>query len=739
MGWSFAYGLRRFLVLLIEAGLATAFVFAVCEHYKPHFFFVDESSRQYGPIFQYIGHQLLNGKWPSLTIDMWQGGFLFGENQYGLLNPVTMLGAVLSALCPTARIGLFAIDAYYTVLLWFGGWLLAGNFELPRAYRRIFAFLLISNNFVVYWFTSNWTAGLIGQTWVVWVAFCLTLQVVRAPALILGAFSAFAAINSGWPHAIVATFILAGGVGAVALWTRDWRRVAYVGLIMLSALIASLPSILVTRDLLSISSRGSGFYNNWLLVPVLSDILNLGSPTLLPHLKGFHDKNVSLPIFFIAWFGWAPLLLVKPNWRVFLKPRLLGLLVGAAVLLFLSLGPEQIGPLRWPFRFVPYFQFLALLFILVLYRESREREIGVGVAVTLALLFVVPQVMSIQFQPENMKNAVSGTLLLLVAGLSVAYVSKINARLVAHFVLLWSGIFFVFTHAIYPANDIVTDAPDLWHDPAVDRRETIDDIEVSGKFSDPIEYVFASANSTAGDHLINGYLRLSSGQRFVNGYSPANHARLQELFCLDFAGAVCDRSPMALFEAEPQSGRKFVDLMRIRAIVVPSREAGHAPEGWQAETMGDQFARWVRKDPTTFPPGTISFTGSAITGVMEPANVGVEATKEIVNISVSQDRAPAGPLARSLIFARLWWPGYVARIDGKKVSVSPHDGLLVRVDVPDGISGSARLVLTFEPLKGRRWALLPLGMIVLLTGSLLFRRIGRRPSDERSAGQSGAV
>src|SRR5688572_28057881 len=139
---------------LAEAIVATCAILWVCEAFHRNFFFHDETLRLFGPIFQYIGRSLLRGEWPLLTLDVMQGGYLLAEHQYGLLNPVTMSTAALAALMPTVKTGALSIITIHLILIWLGASRLAANFGINGLARLTFVFLVVSNNFLIYWNAS---------------------------------------------------------------------------------------------------------------------------------------------------------------------------------------------------------------------------------------------------------------------------------------------------------------------------------------------------------------------------------------------------------------------------------------------------------------------------------------------------------------------------------------------------------------------------------------------------------
>jgi hypothetical protein len=133
--------------------------------------------------------------------------------------------------------------------------------------------------------------------------------------------------------------------------------------------------------------------------------------------------------------------------------------------------------------------------------------------------------------------------------------------------------------------------------------------------------------------------------------------------------------------------------------------------------------------PTVALPGTLSYAGAAVTVAHDAPSERIRANRETVHVHVAP--APPGstgaPLERALVFARLWWPGYVADIGGRPLPVVAHDNLLVRINIPADVVGEGTVSLSFRPLvQGIRPFVVPLGLALLATGSFLFVWLGFR-------------
>ena len=714
---------------LAEVVVATAAILGICEYFHPNFFFRDESARQYGPIFQYIGKALLQGEWPLLTLDVLQGGYLLGENQYGLLNPFTMTAAATAGLMPTVKTGALLFTAIHLALLWLGASRLALNLGVGGLARLTFAFIVISNNLLLYWYASSWTAGLIGQTWFVWSLALLAAPRLNVMTILLGAFSVYAALNSGWPHTLLATVVMVSSAGIASLIRRDWERLAGIAIITTSSAIASLLSIAPLVDTIELTSRQSGYWNNWVLVPMLSDILNVGAPSYLPRLNNWSETpNISsTPVFFLAWFALAALPLFRLNWRSLASTPMLGIGISTAILLVASLGPEQVAMLRWPLRFAPHAQVGLLAGLLVLLRGSKFRSPTLRTVMFCIALAVGPQILAVLAAPAQISTHIAFATVLTFTVLIANTLIEWRPGHFWAFCLFSSVLFFLLTHHFFPLNRDVYDAGVKEQDP----------IRYNSIFFKPIDdnkfsYTFSFLQNPGGiSLLLSGYLRLTDS-RMLNGYSSVDRESLSKLLCLDPFGTPCDSALSRLFGKEEETGMAYLNLLRVDRLLVPTSgtywalSAATVTPDWHEVSRQGNIAELVRVTPTVALPGTLSYAGAELTVARDAHSERIRANSETVHIHVAP-APPAGsgsPLERALVFARLWWPGYVADIEGRDIPVVAHNDLLVRIDIPPHVSGKVAVRLSFRPLAhGIRPFYIPLGLALLATGCFVVIRL----------------
>ena len=81
---------NEFIWALLAAALATATAAAVLL-LTPRYFFNDDYTTQFVPVFSEIARLLGQGHFPLITDRIWQGGALVQEYQYAVFNPFSMV------------------------------------------------------------------------------------------------------------------------------------------------------------------------------------------------------------------------------------------------------------------------------------------------------------------------------------------------------------------------------------------------------------------------------------------------------------------------------------------------------------------------------------------------------------------------------------------------------------------------------------------------------------------------
>lgn len=397
------------LVLLRNNLLASAFIFAALQFWRPYFFLTDDNLDGGLPFFTEMGQNLLSGRSPFISEHLFGGG-------YNLLrDPCSFswhpLYLVVSLLAGTPfHNAIIDVDAFGLFML-----ATAGFVTLAHYLRRELA-LTISDGWIMFYalsFTYTMIALTTGASWLNFLGSYSAL-----PWLVLGI------LQNTWRR----------GVGLVALFSLHQVLGGHLAPTVSNSIFLSFFALGM-----SISRRSWLPLANWLIGYAVAVVVIL--PLLLPMIEGFfasyraggvtlqdmQDNNIPagqfLTSIFVGMALWLahpqhhpyvtytialgssaavwcllPAMVSRAKWRG-LEVVILLMLILIAVLICRPLWITEImmrlplfKSMRWPFREFIQFQFFLHLFLLVrppgLTPALRRYSAGFG-----ACLLVIPMVL----------------------------------------------------------------------------------------------------------------------------------------------------------------------------------------------------------------------------------------------------------------------------------------------------------------------------------------------------------
>jgi hypothetical protein len=223
---------------------------------------------------------------------------------------------------------------------------------------------------------------------------------------------------------------------------------------------------------------------------------------------------------------------------------------------------------------------------------------------------------------------------------------------------------------------------------------------------------------------------LLGGDRQVNGYSPLGHRYLREHVPLDDHGNFGDTGAELFAAVDPETGLTWLELLRVDQVITQlgPRDALLQSElgaSWRRVAEGQHTATY-RRAPYDL-PGLLSYAAPGV-------EVGGQETCRLRHSRECVDVAVTGDEAGRVVFARLWFPGYSATLDGEPVDVVQHDGTLVAVDLPPDADGE--LVVSYRSPGFVPLAALAVAVVVGLAVAQLVLGRRRRPLGAEPATQA---
>ncbi len=659
-------------------------------------YFRDDMEAQFAPTLAAIGRALrADGAIPLLTTQLWVGGNLAGEYQYGLFNPVLLgLFAVLPAVPDQAAAMAFLVVCLSAVLGG-GAFVLARALGLAVPLAHAAAVAIAGNAMLTYWFGASWFPAYAATGFMLW-AMAGLLYAHRGRLPFLGAaLGVWLTATAGFSHGVIVLGIFTA-IRLLVLWREyGWRPVLDVAMAAALGVGAAAVAILPLVGMSALASRDTAIGNNSFLLPNLRDVLTLSSPlhmSIFAFMPG-RSPFVPAPIFHAAWFVLPLAMLIdwrRLDWR---DGHLTTVLAFGLAMLIGTQGPSHLGWMRFPIKFLPYFQIATVLAALLVLQHagfaqpSRVRRLALCAAMALSALS------SIQSAPSLAPLHIG---LAVLAGFAALLLQRDAAghRVALGLVLAASTWLAAAALRAMPAS--LAPPGIAVFQPFGAPRATTDEAVLS-RLPQATEFRLASVQSAPRptEHFAAlpwGNMALAQGRAVIVGYSPIGHAGFERMLCGDAGAEACPDPAGRLLARDANTGATPADLMRLHRFAVERgahldalRRVAGPP--WQ-ETQSTATAVFVERPlPNAHLPGSLSWP---IAG-LRAESIGVPtAEREAIRIL---DRDPgSGPL----LFARLHWPGYRATFDGVAVPVRAHDDVFVAVDLPPGAT-RGDLVLSFTP------------------------------------------
>jgi hypothetical protein len=660
-----------------------------------------------------MGRILESGEWPWLSTDVVNSGGYAVEYQNGVFNPVNLaFGVLMGHLDDAALASFLHLLAHLVVLTAAAAWL-ARQIGLTTPWAVAFATSVGFGPYTVFW-GAAWYQAIVSFSWFVLavaalVALHLTGRQRHGWVLLVATYLCH---QSGWPLAIpvlgltVLVLVLARLVTGHARGATAWIAAWYAGG-FLTSLVGLYPLFVSFRFAARSSSISNDANAN---VAPLEGLLHVADPSYQGWFVNFDGYQLQeLPHFYVAWFVLPVLVFWRVSWTS-LAPATRALLASSVALLVVtalgSLGPERLMVFRFPTRFLQYSGFFLLLAVALVvvhgrFAVTRRRLTALGGVLALTA------VNAVQADPEGALRV--GGFTALVAVLALAFVGgrpgtpdpRPGARARAGSGPPWGSVAAVGTVVVMGAlallhpmargfdwgfpHDLTTveslsrqdytlwlgsyaplEAPDELPSPAP---------EAAGFYA---EYHPSSTGLLAGD-------------RQVNGYSPLAHRQLREHLPIDDQGNFTgdDATTVEMITAvDPATGLTWLELLRIDQVVLPfgprdSLLDGRLEAPWRRVEQ-DHTAAYRRAGYEL--PGLLSYAAPGVdVGATEACPR--QHSRECVDVTTAGDGG-------RVVFARLWFPGYSATLDGEPIDVVAHDDTLVAVDLPPDAAGE--LVISYR-------------------------------------------
>ena len=662
--------------------IAVVLLGAALPMYRNHiFYYWDDTAAAAVPVWQRVGEAISQGRFPLLELDMWRGGNFAAEAATGLWNPVEVLLAVATQGIDNVALAITLVKVAFMVLFALGTYLLAREYGVRPWIAAAVGAALPLSGYVLFMDATSWINSLITYGFVPFVWWTARRAARAGGSFVWVVVAGYLACSTGNPYALVAF-----GMCILAVVVETWLvfdRKRIIGLVASGAAVALLSAIVYLPFALSVSvsyRRDSGTFNDGFLAPQLQDFLAMSNPALQPMVNIWSGLTPTFPALYLAWF----ILPLVPwlRWSVLFERRreLMGLYVYTAVYVLLVLGPSNLNVFRWPLRLVPY-MFLSLIVIWAIVANeglqrthARARVIG-----SMAIVVVGAYIGWADLPSTTMRQGVTAVVL----AAAVLLLIKIGVGRFAGFAVMAAGTILVLVAQVswFPGNYSVANYLFPTSEKLLEERFEDRYVGMTVQIAD-------LGKVGPGDlHPDGVYRDLTFGSNFslagvetLTAYSGVGFNLMDEATCTIYQGSTpCPNAWDQLWRKPSGTDQTFADLLRAETVVVQNTlldtRGFPAPEGWRQAESTDRVVVWRRIDPVPFQDGRLSSV---------PEGIRIESDRMTGDVSeqVRFSQANGG----KLVFARLNWPGYQAKLNGQDLPIQMGPNGLVQVELPDDVS-----------------------------------------------------
>jgi hypothetical protein len=671
--------LRWLLLAIAAVWLAWAFPLL---HDPRHYFQGDTQNAYYG-WFHHFGVALLHGQWPMLDAQSGSAGNSLAEGQEGLYSPLSALIAIGAAVAPQVVVYATLVKFGIGTLGVVGCYLLARSYGVRPGLAAVAAVAVPLCGFTLSADAPRWVAGQLVTALLPWAWWATRRTVAGAnpwPALVaIGTL-----VTTGYVFGTMYLGLVLGGILLESLVTRHWYAVRRLLLLAcfsgLLAVTVYLPGVLTSP----VTWRGEwDIWGHGYLQMDPNTLLLTGQPTtVISSISELDDRQLGarqIPFSYIAWF--LPLVCwVRPSRFRREWTSLVSLVLPLVLTVAWTLLPYNMGPIRMPGRVMSVVSLTAILLLVVLLERSLDRPPGRWRAGASLVWVGLAAVGAALMHPDSTLLQV-GAAVLVLAGVLATWWAVARGRLLPAVMVAVSVGIAIFQFTVQPDSvggqrgspGELSAYSDLL--PGAEG-----DVLVVGLDADVLV-----AHPELGRSVLPGSLWDLTGHPVHNGYTTLGFRDYNDRFCATFVGDVCPDALPAMFEEEPTTGLRWVDLHSISTLVLvalPDAETSTPPPGWHVAGRDHLTVTWVR-DQVVPTAGGVVWTSPG-TQVRQIAQTDTS-TSFVVDRVTGNDA--------SVVLSRIAWPGY--RVDGASAG-DPLGGHLLRVDLGPEDVGST-VTVSFRP------------------------------------------
>ncbi|MEG9480726.1 hypothetical protein V6W59_00320 [Mannheimia sp. HC-2023] len=695
--------MKNYLVDFFYSILIACGIIAIGVKIEPSFFFVDDAQNEFLPFMREIGRIWLNGEIPFILENTFFGSNTLIDIHRAIFLPQNILLAILSVKIHSLTLVANISAAINLIIMSFSAMKIAEALRLNKSQGLIIALLFCISPIFLYFYLESWWNGAIGQAWFV-AALASILHLRNNFSIfnvVMNIISVYCILASGWPHSAIAYAIIAIIFCLELLWDKKYKTLLYFIVLSISIIAIVFPlysEYLSSSDLIT---RASSTNNNGnFLSTTLNQIVFTFNPVYYHFMHRFQGYMIThIPMGYSSIY--ILFALCFSNLSTIFRDRNV-IIISLMTLLFFILNqtPTHMGPLRWSFRFTPYFAELLILFSLLVLSKgftiSKKRVLlFIGIVLLSSILSLFAQESNFMFIFIVQIAFIFSTLFYLKVVLTQKNIK-----------LLPASIYTIFCFSLMLAVK-----PNILGYVAMPWLK--DELNLENNYAKG--YLLSLTNGRQPkDHVedLNGAQFLLFGLKAINGASPVGNKLISNVLDTHSSQAYFNPEKTVDNLAERFNDVCKFSLFNIDTLVINKDQMNENIRsnllscGFENKPVLNQNVEYYINN-SFYPRASVSYISQGI------SNIDIlEDGYNIEKYRISTDRESF------IILSRVFWNGYVATLDGINLDIVPQDGV-VKIFLPPNINDGILKISYFpSSWKYTLWISM-LGFLTIL-GLMLF-------------------
>lgn len=669
----------------LSAGLIVVFFCLLLLWHDPLLFWNDDYEISILPVFADMARSWSEGHWPLLSPYSWVCGNLAGEFQYGTFSIFINAAVVLIWKFPlTFPQQAAALSITHLFVLAAGAFLLARDRKLSVPLSIFVALVASLSGWIFCWGATDWFGALGAFAWLPWAWWGLERALDRQRTrwrFLWPAPFVYLVVTGGFPYTVGMLAVLIAWISVKSLvQTKNFMSILPMlcGVALGFGLAA--PAWLALFDYVQGSARESqSGAAHWQWIVPWRALPGFILPCWTVDWTGFSSRHsphtatelacgLVAPVALMAGFIWRGRLLAR---------RLKWELILLAVILLLCMLPTA-GLFRWSFRWLPFFH----LVLAVCTADVLQIRPGSPTAAAAMLALILATIAMSIFGTDGPHGFPLTWILLELAAVWVIcemFLPDNKFREWAPAAVTFGTL--LATYLCIPTNGGVPKynlSQELTKPAPLDPQRLYLSLYPWAE----IAYRPETTPGPVGQVVRPGSTSMWAGLRFINGYSPIVPAGVAREFKCTVHGEIDWTVGKYLLEQQAGPDGELARLGVDGIVVAPEINFEPQPKSEWEVTFANDEGRVFHRNGAPF--ARVRSESATISRIIDSR------TRVIADVDLPDNGRKA-----VVSFSRPYFPGYQARLDGRKLPVNSYRGLFPIVGLPPGSRG--RLVLTYCP------------------------------------------